>query len=209
MMIFGAQIQAKPGRGGEAGAKVAELRDSVSAAVDMPVHAWAIVAGAPTGAYGLSSRVDGTGHLIDTLGKLSSNEHYQKLAAETADLWAEPTRTTLSEVIATAGDPGAPSPIISVTTATIAFGHMQAAMTWGTEVLEHVAEISGLSGMLTTASAGNLFDMSWIFGSESGAAADAANAAIAADAGYFELIDRAAGHFVEGTTHRALAMQMP
>ncbi len=209
MYIYATQLQAKPGRGGEARAKIAEIRDVVSAAVGQPVLAWAVVAGAPIGSFGISTRVDGSAGLIDLQMKLGASAGYQTVAAESGDLWVGPVETTLNQIVATTGEQGDPLPVLTVTRATIAGGHLGDALAWSNEVLEYVTGVTGLGGNLTTSAAGNFFEVSWIVGAESGAASDAANDALLADPGYIGLIDRAGGMFIDGTSERVLLAKLP
>jgi hypothetical protein len=141
--------------------------------------------------------------------KLASNADYHKMAAEAADLWAGPIETRLNQIVAATGVPGNPLPVITVTRATIAGGHLGDALAWSNEVLEHVTSVTGLAGVLTTSAAGNFFEVNWIFGAESGAASDAANDALLADPGYIGLIDRGGNLFIDGSSGRVLLVQLP
>lgn len=209
MYIFGTQLQAKPGRGGAAAAKLTELRDVVSEAAGQPIRAWTVAAGAPIGSFGMSTRVEGAAGLIDLQTSLVANADYARLAAEAGELWAGPVETNLNQIVATSGDQSDPLPVITVTRATIAGGNVGDAMAWSNEVLQYVTGVTGLGGMLTTSAAGNFFEVSWIFGAESGAASDAANDSLLADPGYVGLIDRAGGLFMDGSTQRVMLVQMP
>lgn len=209
MYIFGVQLQAKPGRGGEAGTAIAALRDAASAAIGRTGYAWTAIAGAPVGSFGLSARVEGVSDLIEIQMQLRSDDDYQKLATESGDLWAAPGQTSWNQVVAIAGEQGDPKPVTTVTTSTISAGHVGNALAWSNEVLEYVAGVTGLGGVLTTSAAGNFFDVSWIFGADSGAAADAANAALLADPGYIAMIDQAGGLFIDGSGTRVVLMQLP
>jgi hypothetical protein len=210
MYIYGAQIQAAPGKAGAAAAKVTEIRDVIKAETGQVGWAWGVVAGAPVGSYLLSTRLEGSAALVDLQMKLAQSEAYQSLAAEVGDLWAGPVETNFSRVVATAGEVGeAPSPFISVTQATVAGGNLSAAMAWSGKVLEHVSKVTGMGGLLVASAAGNPFDIGWIFGSESGAAGDAAADAIQADADYLALIDEGSGLFVDGSAQRVSLMQLP
>ena len=209
MHIFGAQIQAKPGRAAAAGAKVAEIREVVSSAIGHAGYAWAAVAGAPIGSFLLSTRVEGAAGLIELQTKLGESADYQKLAVDAGDLWAAPVETSFLQVVAAVGDLPEPQSLTTVTRSTMSVGHMADALAWSNEVLEHVNKVTGLSGMLATSSAGSMFDVSWIFGAESGAAADEANNALMADPSYIGLIDKAGGLFVDGSAERITLMQLP
>ncbi|MGI9615043.1 MAG: hypothetical protein ACR2QO_19180 [Acidimicrobiales bacterium] len=209
MYIFGAQLQAKPGRGGELSAGLGALREAVSAAIGRPAYAWAVATGAPTGAFALSTRMEGTGDLIDSLMAVNTNEGYQKAAAALGDHLAAPSQTNWFQVVGTAGDVGEPKQVTVVTTATVATGQMSAAMGWCTEMMEYAAGLTGSGTMLTSAAGGSFFDVAFIGGFDSGQAADAANDAVAADAGYIERIDQAGDLFVNGSASRMVMVQLP
>jgi len=209
MYIYGAQMQARPGKGAAAAAKVAEIRDVVKAETGQIGWAWVAVAGTPVGGYLLSTRVEGMAALIELQMKLAQSEAYKSAAAGGADLWTGPAETNLGQVVATTGEIGDPKPVLSVTRATIAGGHMAEALAHAGKVLEHVTKVTGLSGMLATYVAGNPFEVTWIFGVESGAAADEATRALQADADYVALMDQGGGLYVDGTLQRAMLMQLP
>lgn len=209
MHIYGAQLQAKPGRGGELSAALGQLRDVVSAATGRSAWVWAIAAGAPTGSFAVSTRLDGTGDLIDTLMKLNTNDEYLKLSGTVGDLVATPTQTNWMQVIGTAGDVGEPKPVTVVTTATVAAGHVSEAMAWSTQMMEFAAGATGMGTILATASAGSFFDIAWIGGADSGAAVDDANAALMADPDYLARMDQAGGLFVDGSATRTVMVQLP
>lgn len=209
MHIFGAQIQAKPGQGAAAGAKVAQIRDVVTSATGQAGYAWAGVAGVPIGSFLLSTRLEGIADLIELQMKLADSADYQNLAAEAGDLWAAPIETNFLQVVATAGELGEPQSVTTITRSTISAGHLADALAWSNEVLEHVNKVTGLSGLLATSSAGSFFDVNWIFGSESGTAADEANNTLMADPSYIGLIDKAGGLFVDGTAERMTFVQLP
>ena len=209
MHIFGAQLHAKPGHGGEAGQMVGKIRDAVSAAIGRPVYAWAVVAGAPVGSFALSTRLDGLGDLVDMQMQLAADEAYQKLAVKIGKVLAGPAETTLGQVIGTAGDVGEPKAVTTVTTATMAAGHVSEALAWCNDMLEFSAGVTGLGTMLTTNSAGSFFDISFIGAADSGAAADEANTALIGDPGYMERLDAAGELFVDGSAMRAVLAQLP
>ena len=209
MYIFSATLQAKPGRGGELGAHMPKIRDSVAEATGNPAYAWAASSGPPIGSYGISTRVEGHEQLLESQQKLAASEKYQAEAAKLADVLAAPSATSLSQIVAMAGEQGEPAPIVRLTQATMEIGHLGDAMAWGQEMLEHVHNATGLSGLFTNLASGSPFDVMWIFSAHSGAELDTANAALQADTGYVGLIEKAANFVVPGSAARATLVQMP
>ena len=208
MYIFSASLQAKPGRGGELGAHMLPLRDAVAEATGSPAYAWVASSGPPIGSYGISTRVDGHEQLLDFQQKMAGSESYHAEAAKLADVLATPSTTSLSQIVAMAGDQGEPAPIVRLTQATVEIGHVGDAMAWGQEMLEHVHNTTGMSGLFTNLASGSPFDIMWIFSANSGAELDAANAAMQADTGYIGLIDKAADFIVPSSAMRATLAQM-
>ncbi|NNE94921.1 MAG: hypothetical protein HKN24_02735 [Acidimicrobiales bacterium] len=208
MYIFSASLQAKPGRGGELGARMIPLRDAITEATGNQAYAWAASSGPPIGAFGISTRATGHEHLIELQQKMGASESYHAEAAKLADVLAMPSTTSLSQIVAMAGEQGEPAPVVRLTQATVQIGHVGDAMNWGQEMLQHVHNTTGLSGLFTNLASGSPFDVMWIFSANTGAELDAANAALQADTGYIGLIDKAASFIVPGSAARATLVQM-
>lgn len=209
MYIWSAQIQAKPGRGGEAAAKVAELRDFLVDALGRPAWAWAAVAGGPVGSFAMSTRLDGTGDLVDAQMTLAGNADYQALAGSAGDLWAGPAETGLHRVVATSGEPGPPKAVTVPTRAMIAAGRQADAVALAHEILERVTTVTGHGGSLALAVAGNISEVVWIASFDSAADADETFDAVTADSAYQSMIERTAGLFVDGSGQRAMLAMLP
>lgn len=209
MHIYSATLQAKPGRGGELGALVPQLRDAVTKTVGSPAYAWAMSAGAPIGCFGISTRVEGNQQLMEFQQKLAASDDYQSVAIQGADLLDGPAQTSLSQIIGSVGEQGDPAPVITITQATVMNGHVADAVGWGMEVLEHVHKVTGQSGLMTNLSAGSFFDIMWIVGAPSAAELDTANDKIQNDAEYIAMLDKAGGFFVPGSATRVTIMRMP
>jgi hypothetical protein len=209
MYIFSASLQAKPGRGSELGAHIPPLRDAVAEATGSPAYGWAASSGTPIGSFGISMRVEGHEQLLDFQQKMGESDNYHAEVAKVADVLDAPSPTSLSQIIGMAGEQGPPAPIVRLTQATVEIGHVGDAMIWGQEMLEHVHNATGMSGLFTNLASGSPFDIMWIFSAHSGAELDAANAALQADTGYIGLIDKAANYMVPGSATRATLVQMP
>lgn len=209
MYIYSATLQAKPGRGGEVAPLVQAARDEISKATGHTAYGWAASSGAPIGAFGISTRVESNVQLVEFQQKLAASADYQKAARKLGKQLHGPAETYMNQVIGAAGEQGAPTPFVTVTQSTIVNGHLGDAMGWGLEVMEYVHRATGLSGVFTSAAAGNFFGVSWIFSANDAAELDSANLALQADLGYISLIDKAGGFFVAGSATRSTLMQMP
>jgi hypothetical protein len=211
MFIYSGALQAMPGKGAEAGALVAQVRDTMSAATGNQCVAWAVAAGGPVGSFAVSARVDGTAALIDFQQKAGASSDYVEAAGKLGALLAGPAETALVEVVGVAGEPGPPKPLTMVTVATIGAnspGGLSAAMGWSTQVLERASSVTGTSALLVTSSAGVMFQVGWIFGADDGDQMDEMNTKLAGDAEYMALLDAAGGLFLEGSAQRNLLMMM-
>lgn len=208
MHIYSATLQAKPGRGGELGAQVPQLRDAVAEATGSAAYAWAMSAGAPIGTFGISTRVEGMAQLMEFQQRMAGSETYHAEAAKVADVLAAPSTTSMSQIVGTAGDQGDPAPVVTITQSTMVNGHIAEAMNWGMEIMEFVHGVTGMSGLFTSLTAGSFFDVMWIFGAETGAELDSANASLMANPDYMGMIDKAGGLFVPGSANRVTLMQM-
>ncbi len=209
MHIYSATLQAKPGRGAELGAMLPQLRDEIATATGSAAYAWVVSSGAPIGSFGISTRVEGNAQLMEFQQKMNASKTYQAKAAKVGDVLAAPATTSFSQIVGFAGDQGEPAPVVNLTQSTIMGGHMGEAIGWSMEVLEYVQSVTGMSGLLTSLSAGGFFDVMWIFSAQTGTELDDANTKLLTDPGYIGLIDKAGGLFVPGAATRVTLMQMP
>lgn len=208
MYIYFVALQARPGLGTEVAPIVAEARD-VAIAEGADATAWIASTGAPIGAFGISARVESMAELTEVQQKFAKSAAYAKVTTKLSGLLAGPSETYLNQVVAAVGDAGKPNPFVTVTRTTIMNGHLGDALGWSSEILEYVNKVTGLSGMLTTAAAGNFFEVSWIFSAASAADGDTANDKLMADPGYIPMIDKGGSFFVPGSAQRSSMMQLP
>lgn len=198
MHIFSATMTPTPGRIHEARELTLGMRDVCTAAMGIPVTAWAAIAGSPYGSLALSARVDGTAQLLEVFAKLEADADWPELVGRSHGVFHEPAQTSYSTVIgATTEDIGQP-PLVSVTKGRLAPGHVQAGLASAGKMLEFVKAETGIDGMLTLSSAGAMNEVTWYFGVESGDESDAADAALGANPGFFGLMDEIGQSFVAG-----------
>jgi len=205
MHIFSATMTANPGVTGEARELTVEMRDVCTAAMGIPVSAWAAVAGCPYGTFGLSARLEGTAQLLEAFAKLEADGDWTQLVKRAKGVFHAPSETSYSSVIAaTTEDIGQPS-LVSITKGRLAPGHVQAGLAGAGKMLEFVKAETGVDGLLTLSAEGPMNEVSWLFGVESGAQGDAADAALASNPGFLELMDEIGPHFAAGGEKQLIA----
>lgn len=209
MQIFTGILQARPGKEYEAAALMPQIRDVAQAAHGVETSAWAVIAGSTWGSFALSTRVDGLAQLLEVTAAVGESDDFRALAAQTGEVYAGPAQTSVATVVAaTADDVGQP-PIASVTRTVAAPGHTKEAVAAAVDILETAASVTGLNGMLLMSDAGKANELSWVFGTESGAQADVANATLAADPAWLDKISAASALFVAGSGERMYIARMP
>lgn len=209
MLIFSAEITAKPGKGGQLAAEVAAIRDAAATATGQAWWAWAVVAGRPYGSFMLSTRFDDLAALIAGQQAAASHPDFQAVAGGAyGDLASGPAVTNASDVVAMTGEPAPPKQFIGVTQAQIAGGRLSDALAWSGRVIEHVKSVTGVDGSLVTSTAGTMFRVGFIVGVDTAPELDTISEALAADATYLGMIDEAGDLFVTGSSERVIAMQM-
>lgn len=207
MYIYSASMQALPGKARAVGEVMSQLRDTAKKATRKDAWAWRSVGAGPSGAYGLSARVENTAELLEVQQLLADSPEFQKEGDALAPLLSGPAEISVNRIVASTAT-GEPKQFVTVTTATMA-GQMSSAMTWSNGVLEAVTKATGLGGVLTLPASGNIFQLGWIFGSDSPDEMDERAEKLATNEEYIYLIDQADGLIVPGSVTRWLLAQLP
>ena len=208
MYIFSAQLQAKPGLGGEVAAQLPALAAEISAAGGTQASAWAVASGGSIGEFAMSGRVENTAELLAMQQGLGASSKYQKAAAKVGGSLSGPALTNLVEIVMTSGEVGEAQPLVTVTRATIHAGALSAAMAWSAQIMEYVTKTTGTGGMLGTSAAGSMFQVFWMNGSADAAALDENAAKLAADPTYASMLEQAGDLFIPGSAERILLARM-
>ena len=177
----------------------------VAEKVGREVSLWTTVFGAPTGTLTYSVRVEGLEDLTSTTAKLMEDTGYHERMGDAQAFTGGPAVDSLLTPVH--GEFGDPPPVGSfgmVTTATMAGGRYIDAIGWGVEIAQHVEKISGVPTMFVTSTFGGFGDVGWIAVVADAAAADAATAAINADADYLTMVNSAGELFIEGSGNQSL-----
>jgi len=210
MYLLATRLQAKRGMTAEAGDYVRRAREVVSSAAGLPFSAWAVAAGDDLGVFVMSARIESFDQYMAANQAISQHPDFQALSKASVDVIEGPTRTGLGQVVAAAGEVSdTPRPLAVVTTATAAPGQQATAIAWATNLLNHVTELTGVAGMVTASIVGNIGNINWVQGLDSGAEIDELNAKLQADAGYLELVGQSGSLLVAGSSRRVMLAQLP
>ena len=129
--------------------------------------------------------------------KLATSDSYIDLVDRGAKLFAGSATDSLAQVIA--GETEAPTPqYVSVARAVGANGQLRAALAGGVEIAEASTRITGVPTMFLVDSTGPYGGCAWTSGFADIDALQQAAAALAADAGWLELIDRVGPAYQQG-----------
>jgi hypothetical protein len=210
MFISASELTASPGKSGQLGPLVGQMRDLLAKETGKDWWAWAVVAGRPYGSFVISTRFNDYADMIGAQMKVAMSTDWAALAATAAGVLANPAPTTLSEVIAVTGEPSAPKQFALVTRAVIDRSAMMDAISWSTQVAEYVTKVTGVSTTVATSAAGKMFEVSWLGSVDTPEELDKTSA-INTDAGYLELIAAAGANklFEQGMSERLLLAKLP
>lgn len=114
--------------------------------------------------------------------------------------WAAPgagVDDQLQELIAGVPDPGANPLYVSSVQSACAGGNMARGLGAAVEIAQRADAITGAMTLVCRNVTGPYSGVSWFTGTEDGATMDAQNAALAADAGFLELVDSFAGVYID------------
>ena len=211
MFIQSAELTAAPGKSGELGPMVTKMRDLLSSETGKQWWAWAVLAGRPFGTQLISTRADGFADMVATQMKLIGSEAWAALSPEAGGVLAGPAQTYLAEVIAVTGEPSEPKQFATVTRATIGGKDLAQSIAWSCAAMERATKVTGQVGTVATSAAGNLFQVSWIAGSDTAEELDAARLAMNGDAEYQGMIAQAGadGLFVDGSVEEIVLIKVP
>ena len=103
----------------------------------------------------------------------------------------------LQELIAGAPDPDADPLYVSSVQSACAGGNMARGLGAAVEIAQRADAITGATTLVCRNVTGPYSGVAWFTGTADGATMDAQNAALAADAGFLELVDSFAGAFID------------
>jgi len=169
----------------------------VATGVEMQV--WGAVYSAGFGTIAWTAWYEHFAALEAATNAMMADDAYMAKSAEGSQ-WAVPgagVDDQLQELVAGVPDPDANPLYVSSVQATCAGGNIARGMAAGVEIAQRADAATGATTLFCRNVTGPYSGVSWFTGSEDGAAVDAQNTALAADAGFVEFIDSPAGVYID------------
>jgi hypothetical protein len=209
MYLFTRSRQAEPGEFTKALEFTVEITATVRKITGREVDAWTAVMSPEVGTIVWSMWAE---HLVEieaAADKLASDSGYMKAVEKADDYFDGPVVDGLASLLHGAPDPDAAPPnYVAVVAAEAANGRMSDAITGGIEVAEFATRVSGQNTMFTLNATGPYGGVAWITGNPDIESLEAGEAALMADPGWLDLVNRvgtAYGPNVTSTFYRRLA----
>ena len=178
---------------------VSDIAAYVNEHTSLAVAVRTVLFGAPLGTLAFTTRVESHEELFEATSGLNTDDAFQDLVERVSPFLAGPPHDQLREIIHGAQAESAVGQVAQLVTATAAAGKLGAAMAFGVEITDHVSSATKSSIAFCRNLYGPFGGVSWISTVADMAAADAAGAALAADASYLEAVDKAGDIFEPGS----------
>lgn len=199
MYLFTRAGRFAPGRNREVTAFVGAMTEKVHQETGLDVHAWASQMSPDLGTIVWAAFVDDLTHLEEAGDKLTVSDAIRDLFESGGHLLVGPLSDRLAQVLSGEPDPSEPLPSYVVTaTGAAANGHLAAAMAGGIEIAEAATRISGARTAFMSSVTGAYGGCMWSTGFPDIGALERAEAALAADQSWPELIDRVGTTYAQG-----------
>ena len=191
MYLFTRSGRFAPGASREVVSYVGEVTEKARQETGMDIHAWSSMFSPDLGTVVWATFADDLEHLEQANDKLTMSESFIDLADRGARLFAGPLSDSVAQVVAGEVDPSAPAPnYVTSARAVAANGQLRAALAGGVEIAEAAARITGVPALFLVGSTGAYGGCAWTSGFTDIGHLEQAEAALMADAGWLELIDR-------------------
>jgi hypothetical protein len=199
MFVFTRSGRFAPGANRDVVSFVGEVTEKVRQETGMDVHAWSSTMSPDLGTVVWATLVEDLEHLEQANDKLLASESFIDLADRGAGLFAGPLSDSLAQVAAGEVDPSAPTPnYILVARAVAANGQLRAALAGGVEIADAATRITGVPTMFLVSATGAYGGCAWSSGFADIGQLEQAEAALMADDGWMELIDRVGPSYAQG-----------
>ncbi len=180
-----------PGSTRDAVSYVGEVTEKVRQETGLAIDAWSSMYSPDLGTVVWAVFVEDLAALEQASDKLAMSDSFIDLVDRGARLFAGPVSDNLAQVVAGEVDPAAPTPqYVTVAQAVAANGQLRAALAGGVEIAEASTRITGVPTMFVTDATGPYGGCAWMSGFADVDALQQAEAALTADDGWLELIDR-------------------
>ena len=180
---------------------VAEVTDKARRESGLDIHAWMSTMSPDLGTVVWATMAEDLVHLEQANDKLGASESFLDLTERGAELFAGPLSDGLSQVVSGEVDPAAPVPSYATSARAVAAnGHLRAAIEGGVEIAEAATRITGVPTMFAVSSTGPYGGCAWNSGFSDIGQLEQAEAALMADAGWIDLIDRCGPNYAPGAS---------
>ena len=188
------------------------MMEKANEAGDWDVTLWTGAFGYPGGTVAWNTFVESRAHLTEQIGKVASHQGFLQAAELGQDYATSPFADTLRSVVHATSPEAIARPkigaVADLVTGQPAPGQIAAVRTWGVEVAELYASITGSPVAFLADAYGPLGQVTWRTVHADPAAADAAAAARDANSDYLAVIDAAAKMFVPASIIRTAMVRV-
>ncbi|MEO7427783.1 MAG: hypothetical protein ABIY48_00220 [Acidimicrobiales bacterium] len=180
---------------------VATVTEKVHQESGLDMHAWGASMSPELGTVVWATFVDTLDQLEAAQDKLAVSDPFIALAESGAHLFTAPLQDGLAQVVTGTFDRTAPLPAYVTAARAIATnGKLSAAMAAGVEIAEAATRITGVQTSFLVDVTGPVGGCRWNSGHADIGSVERAEAALTADAGWLELIDRVGDCYQQGVT---------
>lgn len=199
MFIFGRSRTAAPAHARAAMAMAIEAAERAKQVAGLQMYPWTTMFSPGVGTLVWSARAESLEELETAADKWAGDGPTMDWVEQNDHLFEGPTNDALTEVIH--GTPGGePGPYVAIVQAQWAQGKWSAAMAVGAEIVDAFSRITGHNPLFGRSVTGAFAGVSWITSFPDIGASAAADTAVATDAGWSELMDRATVCYLPGAT---------
>jgi hypothetical protein len=201
MYLFTRTGRFRPGGVRDAMAFVAEVTEKVRQETGLDVNAWTATMSPELGGVVWSTFVDDLAHLEEANDKLATSDSFNDLTDKGAQMFVGPLSDMVGQVVVGDVDPSAQRPnYVTVAQAVAANGKLRAAIDGGVEIAEAAGRITGLETMFIVGSTGPYGGCAWTTGASDIGEVERGEAALMADDGWLDLIDRVGTAYQDGAS---------
>ena len=201
MYLFTRSGRFAPGATRDVVTYVGEVTEKVRQETGLSVDAWSSTFSPDLGTVVWAVFAEDLATLEQANDKLAVSDSFIDLVDRGAQLFAGPVSDSLAQVVAGEIDPAAPTPqYVSVARAVAANGQLRAAFAAGVEIAQAATQITGVPGLFVVDATGPYGGCAWTSGFADIGALQQAEAALNADEGWLELIDRVGPAYQQGAT---------
>jgi hypothetical protein len=201
MFLFTRSGRFAPGANREVVSFVGEVTEKVRQETGMDVHAWSSTLSPDLGTVVWATFAEDLEHLEQANDKLTMSDSFIDLADRGAGLFAGPLSDSLAQVVSGEIDPSAPTPnYVLSARAVAANGQLRAALAGGVEIAEAATRITGVPTLFLVSATGAYGGCAWSSGFTDIGQLEQAEAALMADDGWIELIDRVGPAYAQGAS---------